>query len=78
MALGCLANAKVDNFVPPYVSDWDDKVNYRAVEMPGEDMTEEETLGLFTGKFWVDGVMSVTADSEGEEWLWVEATVHSP
>ena len=53
-------------------------MDYVAITMPSKDMTEEETKGLFTGKFWVDGVVSVTADSEGVEYLWVEATVHSP
>ena len=46
--------------------------------MPTSNLSSEETKDLFSGKFWVDGIVSVTADSDGKEYLWVEATVHSP
>ena len=46
--------------------------------MPTEDLEDDVTQGLFNGKFWVDGLASVTAASDGQEYLWIEATVHAP
>ena len=64
-------------FVPPYdAENLDGKYNYEAIGEPEEDLSETETG--FSDKFWVDGVVSVTADSDGEQYLWVYATVHSP
>ena len=50
---------------------------YDAIGMPGDDMSEEETKGLFTGNFWVDGYTSVTVQDD-ISYLWIFATVHSP
>ena len=53
-------------FVPPYTSAFDDKVIYNAIEMPDKKLSKSVTKGLFTGRFWVDGVTSIATDSNGE------------
>ena len=65
-------------FIPPFDSSWDSKVDYTAVSMPDSDLESDTTKFLFNGKFWVDGLASVTAASDGQEYLWIEATVHAP
>ena len=65
-------------FIPPFDSSWDSKVDYTAVSMPDSDLESDATKFLFSGKFWVDGLASVTAASDGQEYLWIEATVHAP
>ena len=35
--------------------------------MPEDDMTEEETKGLFKGKFWVDGYTAITVEEKKAE-----------
>ena len=45
--------------------------------MPEALLTEDQTGGLFEGKFWVDGVTSIS-EEDGDYYLWVYATVHSP
>ena len=46
--------------------------------MPDKNLSESITKGQFKGRFWLDGLISVATDSEGETYLWVLATVHSP
>ena len=70
--------ANTTTFIPPYDSGWDSKVDYTAVDMPTDDLESDSHKDLFNGKFWVDGLTSVTAASDGQEYLWIEATVHSP
>ena len=70
--------ANITTFIPPYDSGWDSKVDYTAIDMPTDDLESDSTKDLFSGKFWVDGLASVTAASDGQEYLWIEATVHSP
>ena len=53
-------------FVPPYTSSFDDKVIYNAIEMPDKNLSKSVTKGMFTGRFWVDGVTSISTDSDGE------------
>ena len=46
--------------------------------MPDKKLSKSVTKGLFTGRFWVDGVTSIATDSNGEQYLWIYSTVHSP
>ena len=74
-----LESAQAALTIPPYDNDdWNGKIPYDAIAMPTENLPEEDTGKQFTGKFWVDGIVSVTADADGEQYLWVLATVHSP
>ena len=65
-------------FIPPYTDGFDDKVIYNAIEMPDKNLSKSVTKGLFKGRFWVDGVTSIATDSDGEQYLWIYSTVHSP
>ena len=66
-----------------FVPKWEDstkqgtQVEYSAIEMPSDNMPEEQTRGLFTGKFWVDGFTQLTMEDD-IYYQWVFATVHAP
>ena len=72
-----LEAATLATFIPSTQETEGEPWVYDAIPMPGTELASENTNGVLSGNFWVDGTTAVSV-VDGEYYLWIYATVHSP